>query len=179
MKPTKMFVFTRQIMENLVSKPVTEEYPFKQSNYAERMRGHIEIDIEQCISCTLCAQNCPPGAIQVDRQKGTWSIDRFDCVQCGNCINVCPKKCLHMKKGYTMPDTQKNTEIYVRPVKKQQFPQAKEGCVYCGLCAKKCPKQAIKVDRTQKLWQLDKNACVGCTLCMKTCPKHCIEMIEE
>ena len=45
MKPTKMFVFTRQIMENLVSKPVTEEYPFKQSNYAERMRGHIEIDI--------------------------------------------------------------------------------------------------------------------------------------
>ena len=71
MKPTKMFVFTRQIMENLVSKPVTEEYPFKQSNYAERMRGHIEIDIEQCISCTLCAQNCPPGAIQVDRQKGT------------------------------------------------------------------------------------------------------------
>ena len=29
-----------------------------------------------------------------------------------------------MKKGYTMPDTQKNTEIYVRPVKKQQFPQA-------------------------------------------------------
>ena len=99
MKPTKMFVFTRQIMENLVSKPVTEEYPFKQSNYAERMRGHIEIDIEQCISCTLCAQNCPPGAIQVDRQKGTWSIDRFDCVQCGNCINVCPKKCLHMKQA--------------------------------------------------------------------------------
>ena len=47
MKPTKMFVFTRQIMENLVSKPVTEEYPFKQSNYTERMRGHIEIDIEQ------------------------------------------------------------------------------------------------------------------------------------
>ena len=45
MKPTKMFVFTRQIMENLVSKPVTEEYPFKQSNYTERMRGHIEIDL--------------------------------------------------------------------------------------------------------------------------------------
>ena len=56
MKPTKMFVFTRQIMENLVSKPVTEEYPFKQSNYTERMRGHIEIDIEQCISCTLCVR---------------------------------------------------------------------------------------------------------------------------
>lgn len=94
-------------------------------------------------------------------------------------VSMSVLKVFAYEKGYTMPDTQKNTEIYVRPVKKQQFPQAKEDCVYCGLCAKKCPKQAINVDRTQKLWQLDKNACVGCTLCMKTCPKHCIEMIEE
>lgn len=135
MKPTKMFVFTRQIMENLVSKPVTEEYPFKQSNYTERMRGHIEIDIEQCISCTLCAQNCPPGAIQVDRQKGTWSIDRFDCVQCGNCINVCPKKCLHMKKRVYYAGYPKEYRNICTPCKKTTISTGKRRlCLLWFMC---------------------------------------------
>lgn len=174
----KLFVFTPQILKNLVSRPVTEAYPFEEAHYTDRMRGHIEIDIEQCISCTLCAQNCPPRAIKVDRGKGTWEINRFDCVQCGNCVQVCPKKCLHMKKGYTQPETQKSAEVYTRPIQKKKFPKALSDCVYCTLCAKKCPRDAITVDRSQKLWSLNQDLCVSCGLCAKNCPKKCIEMIE-
>ena len=96
MRSKKLFVFTRQVLKDLTSSPVTEAYPFQEVSYSDRMRGHISITIDQCISCTLCAQNCPPRAIQVDRKSGTWSINRFLCVQCGNCVQVCPKHCLKM-----------------------------------------------------------------------------------
>lgn len=179
MRSTKLFVFTKQILKNFVSKPVTEAYPFQEATYSDRMRGHIVIDIDQCISCTLCAQNCPPRALEVDRTKGTWTIDRFDCIQCGNCVNVCPKKCLHMEKGYTSPDVKKTKEVYTRPPQKKKYPAVSDACVFCGLCASKCPKKAIDVNREKKSWKVDKGLCVGCTLCVKTCPKKCIEMKEE
>ena len=179
MRSKKLFVFTRQVLKNLTSSPVTEAYPFQKASYSDRMRGHISITIDQCISCTLCAQNCPPRAIQVDRQSGTWSLDRFLCVQCGNCVQVCPKHCLKMEKGYTAPNTKKTMEIYTRPPQKKKIPQAGEQCVFCALCANKCPRQAIHVDRETKEWLLKKEDCVHCGLCAKVCPKHCIEMKEE
>ena len=88
MRKIKLFSFTREVLKNMTSPPVTVNYPEEPAIYPQRMRGHIHIDIDQCISCTLCAQNCPPRAITVDRAAGTWSIDRFDCVQCGSCVNV-------------------------------------------------------------------------------------------
>ena len=56
MRSKKLFVFTRQVLKNLTSSPVTEAYPFQKASYSDRMRGHISIAIDQCISCTLCAQ---------------------------------------------------------------------------------------------------------------------------
>lgn len=89
--PWRAFPFAGTVLKNLFSKPVTTGYPFEPAQYPQRMRGHVEIKIEDCISCGLCARNCPPGALKVDRAAGTWTINRFDCVQCGNCTNVCPK----------------------------------------------------------------------------------------
>ena len=90
--PWRAFPFAGTVLKNLFSKPVTTGYPFEPAQYPQRMRGHVEIKIEDCISCGLCARNCPPGALKVDRAAGTWTINRFDCVQCGNCTNVCPQK---------------------------------------------------------------------------------------
>ena len=180
----RFWPFAQTALKNLFSKPATTGYPFEPAHYPERMRGHVEIAVEDCISCGLCARNCPPRALTVDRAAGTWSINRFDCVQCGNCVNVCPKKCLKLAPQYTQPGAQKQTDTYTRPVPPgQEGPKAgarpandQEKCVYCTLCAKKCPQGAIAVDRAAKTWALDGKKCIGCGLCAASCPKKCLTM---
>ena len=115
MEKTKMFTLARRIVGNLFKKPATIQYPFEPVEFPERMRGHISIRIEDCITCGLCARACPSLAIQVDRKAGTWTISRFDCVQCGSCVLACPKKCLTMEKGYTEPDIMKKSDTVVKP----------------------------------------------------------------
>lgn len=185
MEKTRIFTLAGRVLKNLFRKPATTGYPFEPVDYPERMRGHVTIKIEDCISCGLCMRSCPSQAIQVDRKAGTWIINRFDCVQCGSCVSVCPKKCLFMEKGYTAPDVQKKSETYVKPKTEEETASGGGGgkpavdpekCVYCTLCAKKCPQEAITVDRKEKLWKLHEEKCVGCGICAGACPKKAIEM---
>ncbi len=108
----KLMNFAGTVLKNLVSKPATKNYPAEPKEYPERTRGHVEIDIQNCIMCGLCQKNCPPNAISVDRAKQTWTIERFDCVQCGYCADNCPKKCLKLVPGYPEPGAVKKQETF-------------------------------------------------------------------
>ena len=59
MPKTRIMAFTWSTLKNLFSKPATKNYPAEPIRYPERSRGHIEIDIEDCISCSMCARSCP------------------------------------------------------------------------------------------------------------------------
>ena len=73
MEKTKMFTLAGRIVGNLFKKPATTKYPFEPVEFPERMRGHVVINIDDCITCGLCARACPSLAIQVDRKAGTWT----------------------------------------------------------------------------------------------------------
>ena len=119
-----VFTFSKTALKNLFSKPATRPYPLQSRKYPERTRGHVQIDIDQCILCGLCAKRCPADALQVDRAKGTWSIYRFGCIQCASCVVNCPKKCLSMGGSYPAPGPDKPWEVHEKPAAPAKAPEA-------------------------------------------------------
>lgn len=117
--------FTHTVIKNLFHKPVTLNYPEEERTYPERTRGRVHMDINQCVLCSLCARQCPTGAITVDRKGQTWSIDRFGCIQCRSCVDHCPKKCLSMETNYTQPGPEKVTDTYQKPAAEKPEAAAK------------------------------------------------------
>jgi len=105
----------KMVLRSLFKKPATLMYPVVPKPWKERTRGRIEIDIETCILCGICAKKCPTDAIAVDRGARTWTIQRMGCIQCSCCVEVCPKQCLVNVAGYTSPGTQKVQDTFVKP----------------------------------------------------------------
>ncbi len=175
--------FTKFALKNLFSKPATTNYPAEPIKFPERSRGHVEINIDDCIMCGMCMRKCPSAAITVDRNTKTWTIDRLGCVQCGNCVNNCPKTCLSIVPGYTEPKADKIPDSYSQPIPETPAGNVKNDidvCVLCGLCARNCPQECITVDRKEaKTWTIDRDKCVQCGNCVSKCPKKCLTMDSE
>lgn len=49
------------------------------------------IDEELCTFCGICAAECPPKTIAVDRERRSARIHRGRCIECGHCAMVCPE----------------------------------------------------------------------------------------
>lgn len=49
---------------------------------------HYEIIADKCKGCTLCARNCPVGAIS-GTVKNPHTIDTNKCIKCGVCMDNC------------------------------------------------------------------------------------------
>ena len=63
------------------AKPQENDFGFEGAVKPEFVR-------DQCISCGLCAENCPSGTITME--DGFPIIQRKQCVHCGNCVASCP-----------------------------------------------------------------------------------------
>ncbi|HOX39415.1 MAG TPA: NAD(P)H-dependent oxidoreductase subunit E [Candidatus Brocadiia bacterium] len=64
---------------------------------AKRCRALIRYSIsDKCIGCTICAQRCQAGAIEM-RPYERHEIDQTKCVKCGTCGTVCPAHAVNVE----------------------------------------------------------------------------------
>jgi NADH:ubiquinone oxidoreductase subunit F (NADH-binding)/NADH:ubiquinone oxidoreductase subunit E len=64
---------------------------------AKRCKELITYTIDEtCIGCTVCAQKCPTGAIEIAPYQ-RHMIDQNKCTKCGTCMQVCPTESVNLK----------------------------------------------------------------------------------
>ncbi|MEZ4357548.1 MAG: DUF362 domain-containing protein [Eubacteriales bacterium] len=62
-------------------------------------------DKDKCISCMICKDNCPAGAIRVVNSKP--KLSKKSCIQCYCCHELCPKKAIKIKRPWIFSTAEK------------------------------------------------------------------------
>jgi NADH-quinone oxidoreductase subunit I len=96
----------------------TIQYPSQELPVPEVGRYQLDVEIDDCIVCDLCAKICPVDCITIDSIKATeligltsdgspkrihaatFDIDMAKCMYCGLCTIVCPTECIVMTNEY-------------------------------------------------------------------------------
>ena len=102
------------IMQMLVKKPDTTQYPATKAHVEEHFRGALKFDQNKCIGCKICTKVCPSNAIEIVRVSETEKVFqayvRMDsCIFCGQCVDSCPKKALENTENFELASTDKNS----------------------------------------------------------------------
>jgi NADH-quinone oxidoreductase subunit I len=96
----------------------TIQYPHQQLPIPEVGRYQLDVEMDDCIVCDLCAKVCPVDCIDIEAIKATeaigqtsdgttkrlyaakFDIDMAKCMYCGLCTIVCPTECIVMTNQY-------------------------------------------------------------------------------
>jgi len=115
----------------LISKPVTIQYPEEKRPVRPRFKGrHVlkryENGLEKCIGCSLCSAACPADAIFVEaadntdderyspgeRYASVYQINMMRCIFCGYCEDACPTEAIVLGDNYELSFYDRRSSIY-------------------------------------------------------------------
>jgi formate hydrogenlyase subunit 6/NADH:ubiquinone oxidoreductase subunit I len=106
----------QEAFSNLFKKRATQKYPSVPASVAEGFRGKLMLELNNCISCSLCARECPSNAIEmvVVEGKKRPQINLGKCVFCYQCADTCPRKVFIASKVFELAVTDKST-LVIKP----------------------------------------------------------------
>ncbi len=58
----------------------------------------LELDLEKCTGCGMCAQVCPHAVFAINDGKAE-IVDRDACMECGGCETNCPVEAIAVEAG--------------------------------------------------------------------------------
>jgi NADH-quinone oxidoreductase subunit I len=108
----------------------TIQYPHQKLPVPEIGRYQLDVEMDDCIVCDLCAKICPVDCIEIESIKSTeaigktsdgttkrlyaakFDIDMAKCMYCGLCTVVCPTECIIMTDTYDRSMLKLNEMIY-------------------------------------------------------------------
>jgi NADH-quinone oxidoreductase subunit I len=129
-------------LRELVSKPVTIQYPEEKRPVRQRFKGRHTLKrydngLEKCIGCSLCAAACPADAIFVEAADNTdderyspgeryarvYEINFMRCIFCGYCEDACPTEAIVLGDNYELSFTDRRSAIYGKELLLEPVPE--------------------------------------------------------
>jgi len=128
MRWIKMPQMITEIVSAVFKKPSTRQYPFTSPKVPEGLRGRQIFHPERCISCGLCARDCPAEAIEMIEVSGKRMplIHLESCIFCYVCVENCPRNALTGSTFYELASTNKES-LALRPEKHKFKEESMEG----------------------------------------------------
>lgn len=108
----------------------TIQYPHQKLPVPDVGRYQLDVEMDDCIVCDLCAKICPVDCIEIESIKATeaigktsdgttkrlyaakFDIDMAKCMYCGLCTVVCPTECIIMTDQYDRSTLTLNEMVY-------------------------------------------------------------------
>lgn len=142
---------------------------------ARHARNRIFIDCGNCVSCGLCARNCPTGSIDFKNKK----VDNETCVKCFKCVSVCPHEALKFghETAEDVPFSPGRRKLLISGSAVVLFAAAyKSGLRLAEAAAKKVKNMLLPPGAGNAADFA--NRCLNCNLCVGNCPMKILKKAD-
>ncbi|WP_244833910.1 ATP-binding protein [Clostridium sp. BJN0001] len=131
-----------------------------------------EIDLDKCIKCDKCRQNCRFDAISA--KNNGYEVDAFACEGCGVCELICPVKAISLK-----PAVAGELMLYSNEDKVFSTAELKMGSGTSGMLVTEVKKQMKSAAIDTKIAIIDGSPGIGCPVIASLSGANMVLIVAE